>query len=483
MRSDAIFSRAFQARISANRLLLAVSPPSAQPLAELRSAADELDGISATIAFSTAASAYAAMADALRIAEQLIEWRSGVLNAVQESDRFLRAAKERSKLWCEEHRSPNVPPALRAAIEQIQSIAETSQIEATCRDIASIPLPIPFFGAEVRPSLRREGEKAERPVPDELTVAFLRFVIDGVRAAETHFLRPREAHDLEVEVRVSRWPEGADALNLSPVTIESPDTYDFPRFRFARPSGDPPFILKERGRAILKVAQNLHARPFEFKYTAQFAPRTSEQPVAVVGQRTLRIEGIDVEASPITGYVAMDRKLLDVRDRLRSQRFANDADLKACLTILTPLCSLACRAVQDNLYRGVLTEAEFQQDVRAELRRYPTVGSQLDEHAHGAGGITDLSFQGLPIELKVEPTNRVSLADCERFVEQTSSYVVAKGKRIGVLSVLDCSEKTAGPNPAEEGLGILLRKTDDGVVCIVTVVIQGNFPPPSHHSR
>jgi hypothetical protein len=452
-------------------------------LADLRSVADELDSISATIAFSAAASSYAAMADALRIVEQLIEWRSGVLNAVQEADRFLRAAKERSKLWCEEYRSSHISAALGAVIENIQSIAETAQIETTCRDIAAISLPIPFFAAEVRPRFRRADEKADRPVPDELTVAFLRFVIDGVLAAETHFLRPREAHDLEIEVRVSRWPGAAETLNLSPVTIESPDTYDFPRFRFAKPSGDPPFVLNERGRAILKVAQSIHARPFEFKYTAEFAPRASEQPVAVVGQRTLRIEGIDVESSPITGYAAMDRKLLDVRDRLRSQRFASDVDLKACLTILSPLCSLACRAVQDNLYRGVLTEAEFQHDVRAELRRYPAIGSLLDEHAHGAGGITDLSFQGIPIELKVEPTKRVSLADCQRFVEQTSSYVVAKGKRLGVLGVLDCSEKNAGPTPAEEGLGILLRKTNDGVVCIVTVVIQGNFPPPSHHSR
>lgn len=483
MRSDAILSQAFQARITANRLLLAASAPRAQRSAELLGAADELDGISAMIAFSAVASAYAAMADALRIAEQLIEWRSGVLNGVQESARFLRAAKERGRLWLIEYRSANVPPALGEVVEKIDSIADTSEIEGVCRAIASIPLPIPFFAAEVRPSPTGKDEEAERVVPDELTVAFLRFVIDGAPATETHFLRPRETHDLEIEVRVSRWPEDADVLQLSPITIESPDTYDFPRFRFAKPSGDPPFILNERGRAILKVAQNLHARPFEFKYTAEFAPRTSEQPVAVVGQRTLRIEGIDVEASPITGYVAMDRKLLDVRDRLRSQRLAHDADLKACLTILTSLCSLACRAIQDGLYRGVLTEAEFQRDVRADLRRWPSIGGQLDEHAHAAGGITDLSFQGIPIELKVEPHNRVTLADCERFVEQTSSYVVAKGKRIGVLSVLDCSEKNAGPNPAEEGLGILMRQTNEGVVCIVTVLIQGNFPPPSHYSR
>lgn len=482
MRSGAILSQAFQARIRASSLLLAAPAQGAQSTA-FRSAADEFDAVSAMIDFSAAASTYAAMADVLRIAAQLVEWRDGVLDAVQEVDRFLRAAKERSKLWLEEYRTSKVPPALGDVIARIDSISEASEIEGICCAIAAIPLPVPFFAAEVRPSLTSENAEAEKAAPDELTVAFLRFAIDGAPATETHFLRPREAHDLEIEVRVSRWPEGADVLQLSPISIESPDTYDFPRFRFAKPLGDPPFILNDRGRAILKAAQGLHARPFEFKYRAEFSPRTSEQPVAVVGQRTLRVEGIDIEASPITGYFAMDRKLLDVRDRLRSQRFAHDADLKACLTVLAPLCSLACRAIQDGLYRGVLTEAQFQRDVRAELRRWPSIGGQLDEHAHAAGGITDLSFRGIPIELKVESNKRLTLTDCECFVEQTSSYVVAKGKRLGVLCVLDCSEKKAGPNPADEGLGILLRRTNEDVVCVVTVIIQGNFPPPSHYSR
>jgi hypothetical protein len=55
-------------------------------------------------------------------------------------------------------------------------------------------------------------------------------------------------------------------------------------------------------------------------------------------------------------------------------------------------------------------------------------------------------------------------------VEQTSGDVVAKGKRIGVLRVLDCSEKKADPDPADEGPGILIRRTSEHGVCIVTVL-------------
>jgi hypothetical protein len=35
------------------------------------------------------------------------------------------------------------------------------------------------------------------------------------------------------------------------------------------------------------------------------------------------------------------------------------------------------------------------------LRGNPRIGSALQEHAHATGGITVLSFQEIPIELKV----------------------------------------------------------------------------------
>ena len=53
----------------------------------------------------------------------------------------------------------------------------------------------------------------------------------------------------------------------------------------------------------------MNARPFEFKYVAKFKPQSAEQPVNVVGQRTLLLEGIDLARNPITGYPNLDHKL------------------------------------------------------------------------------------------------------------------------------------------------------------------------------
>ena len=53
----------------------------------------------------------------------------------------------------------------------------------------------------------------------------------------------------------------------------------------------------------------MNARPFEFKYVAKFTPHSTEQPVSIVGQRTLLLEGIDLARNPITGYPNLDVKL------------------------------------------------------------------------------------------------------------------------------------------------------------------------------
>jgi len=75
-------------------------------------------------------------------------------------------------------------------------------------------------------------------------------------------------------------------------SAEPRSTYELSEFTFTRPTGEPPYTLVQQGRAILQVAQGFKAKPFEFKYSAAFQPASVEQPVAVVGHRTLLVEGI-----------------------------------------------------------------------------------------------------------------------------------------------------------------------------------------------
>lgn len=483
MRHGVILSEAFSARIQAIEALRAATEARVNNAQPIRNAADDLDAASISCDYSVAASSYGALAGLLRITAMLVEWRGAILEAALDADRFLRSAKAQYKLWLEEYQAAEIQQGLLESSAVIESLAELEQVGNVCHSIASIPLPIPFFAAEVRPSwLPKCDQQEEKEPPVELKVAFLQFKINGEPAKQVHFLTPQMAHDLEIEVRVSRWPDNATTLDLRPVTVEKPDTYDFPNFQFVRPSGDGPFVMRQRGRAILKFPHSIQASPFEFKYAAEFSPRASEQPVAVVGHRTLRIEGIDLQRSPITGYQAMDRKLIELRDILRENRLIAETDLKPSLVLMAALGSLACRALHGDLYPGIRDEPQFQQDIREELRKIPEIASELEEHPHASGGITDLSFRGVRIELKVEQQKLLALDDCNRFLGQTASYVIATGKRIGILCVLDCSPKSVAL-PAEENWGILKHNTRDGEVSVVTLIIQGNLPTPSSLSR
>lgn len=106
----------------------------------------------------------------------------------------------------------------------------------------------------------------------------------------------------------------------------------------------------------------------------------------------------------------------------------------------------------------------------------------LEEHPASAGGISDLSFRGLKIELKAEKARRLTINDCRDFVSQTASYGVSSGMRIGMLCVVDSSPKDAPSFPVEDGLD-LLETTDPGGVGVVTLLVQGNLARPSDLSR
>ncbi len=483
-RSALILSETYAGRLEAVDLLAAAGGAQGGDPQALRQVAGTLDGASARFADAKVGVAFAAFADFVRIAALFVAWRHGVLEAESDPERFKRAALERLALWRSEHGTRPETADLAVAVQGVGEDLAVAEVGPLCLRLARLPLPIGIYGDVknrlVVESSARDQEDPEREPPPELNVAFLSFTVDGEPADQIHFLTPHETHDLEIEVRVSRWPEGMAELRLSPVSIEAAGAYEFPDFRFARPGGDPPFVMRQRGRATIRAAQALRAQPFEFRYAAEFWPKESEQPVSVVGHRTLRIESIDIQRSPLTGDPAMDQRLLAVRNDLRRLPAMPQGDLEAAMTLAVTLAGLAAWAVRDDLFPQPIKEAEFQRQVRDALRRRPEIGAELEEHPHAGGGETDLSLRGVRLELKVEPARRLKLVDCQQFVEQAAAYAVGSGKRLGLLCVLDSSPKDQAPFSAEDGVGVLHAKSS---LPIVTILIQGGLASPSALSR
>lgn len=478
MRQSMVRPDDFLSRLNAAKALLRFP---AEGLEDLNGLAGELDSTSVSFANPTAAVAYAAFAGLMRIAATLAQWHGAVLTALPDADRFLRSAKARHQLWVKEYEGQVAAASLVQASGALPDVSSLDDAVKLLNAIGAVPLPLGMLAQDLPISRVPHPHLDERPRPEPLalTVAFLKFQIDTVDVQHIHQLTPGEVHDLELEVRVSRWPAEHSELQLTPVSVEPAATYEFPSFSFSRPDGEPPYILHQRARAILKASQGLHARPFEFRYAAEFLPPKSEQPVAIVGHRTLLIDGTDSSRS-FCGYPAMDSRLIEFREALRKAPGMVQSELLDLLTVLAALFNLAGSAVQDALFPDKRSEALFQLDVRAALRRSPSIGIELDEHANAAGGITDLSFRGIPIELKVESSALFALEDGKRFASQAASYAVAKGKKTAVLCVLDCSSKKGPPRDPAQLVSLL--SLENGVqVCVL--VIQGNLQKPSALSR
>ncbi len=473
------------ARIDAVDALRSAAVPRTGASEGLRTAAARLDEASPDIEHVATAVGYAGFAELLRICAEVVDWRRAVLNAAPDADRHLRAAKAKRVLWVEEYAKRSAMVDLVDRSADLAGLDDVGRVASILSCLAAAPLPVGVIKSPHRPRIpgpSPEEEEAEPQkgveAPTELNVAFVKFALDGSPASEIHYLSPNESHDVEIEVRISRWPEGATELVLRPLTIEQPDSYSFPVFSLPKPSGKAPWSITQRGRALLKYPQSLQARPYEFRYTAQFKPTEAEH-VAVVGQRTLRIDSVDLSQNRLTGYPHMDAQIVKLRDDVRSRPLVAQDELANALAVLVPMAKLACRCLQDKPVKEPWSESRFQDELLAELRRDPQIASEVEVHPHAAGGIADLSFRGIRIELKAETNKTLGLADCDRYLPQTATYVVASGKRIGILSVLDSSPKTQAPFAAEDGLGLSIVQTEESPVCIFVLLIQGNLALPS----
>jgi len=449
----------------------------------LREVAGEAKHVALSYGRAAAALRWETFAESLEIVGLLLEWLNAVAAAELEADRFLRAARKRIKELQARKFEDRYCIRLIEILNAVDGEPRSQSVELIRSAICAEPMPVAIYAdpEPERPDWARNSKhRVEEPA--DIAVAFVEFKINGTVAERLQHLRPGEMHDLDIAVRVSRWPDKATSLVLSPMSIEPPSSYDLPVFRFDRPIGEPPFLFQQRGRMALRMAQNLKARPFEFMYTAEFFPVASDQPVSIAGQRTLRLNGSKSD-QPITGYPAIDRKMLSLRDRLRVEPLIPEQDLDDLLQVLVPLGNLMGQSVQDALFPTVISEAEFQARVREFLRRHPALGVNVEEQAHSAGGRTDLSYRGIRIELKSETKVRLLPDDCKRYAGQAASYAVGTNRRVAVLCVLDCSPKETGPFPMEDGLFVFPFDTGTSHVYIVACLVQGNIPKPSSHSR
>jgi len=430
---------------------------------------------------------YRAYHTAIAIFVLLAEWKHAIRNAEPDAQRFLSSAKlkasevDRSLSFAADER-------LAAFLVQVETLKSVNELTAIQDQLKRWTLPLLLF-ANLRAQSFGElhvpvsNGSSEEPEKLETTVAFLKFDIDGEPANHWNYLKPGTSYDLTIEVRVSNWPKGANVLSLTPVTIDIRERDWLPSFRFEKPEGDGPFILTGTGRAVLEVAHSFGSRPYEFLYAAEFDDTSNCRDVAIVGHRRLLLEGSDVASNPLTGFSNVDRHLLSVRDKLRNFPGLHSDDIVNTMIVLGGLGNIAAQALKGGLFEAGTSEQQFQNKASEMLRNRSDIGEHLQGHPEAAGGITDLTFRDIPIELKVENSKVLFPKDFEKFFNQTAAYAIGLGKRIGVLSVLEASPKSAPVGIVEDDIEVFVHQTGQSTIVIVVVVVRGGFPKPSSYPR
>ena len=430
---------------------------------------------------STELNAFSETLDCLAFAQR---WTNAVRNADADSERFRKAFQLCAKEALEK-RACNEPATLDSVLSELAGIEDPSALADLKLRVLQTPLPFGMWVDKYRTGIPVGNTKID--MPEHIEIAFVKFEIDGQPAKEIDTLSPNTIHDIKIDIRVSRWPDSADQLIVTPVSMELPDTYDLQKFVIDRPTGErgnTPYVFKKNGRLLLKMPTAINANPLEFKYRAVFEPSCYERPPEIFGHRTLRIESHDLSTHTFSGCAEIDSKLLELRNELRTLPGLPHRDISHALEVCAGLGNLAGQALSDNLFAEGTKEQAFQIEVVKALRNRPDIGEDLERHPQTGGGITDLSFHRIRIELKAVYDGEIGEAEIDKFVDQTAQYVVSSGKRIGVLCLLDSRKKTAPPQPAADHLRIIRKQISDTCVLpIIFLCVKGGLARPSDLSR
>jgi hypothetical protein len=482
-----IFLRGFSSRIEVAASLAGALKPSPDDFKRLKKACMELETIISEFGQGDVEDQYRAYHTAIAIFVLLAEWKHAIRNAEPDAQRFLSSAKLKAS---EVDRSLSfaADEQLDAVLDQVKALRSVDELTAIQDQLKRWTLPLLLFanlldrgfGGLRVPVFNGSSEETEKL---ETTVAFLKFDIDGEPAKHWNYLKPGTSYDLTIEVRVSNWPKSASVLSLTPVTIDIREQNWLPRFRFEKPEGEGPFIITGTGRAVLGVAHSFGSRPYEFLYAAEFDDTSNCRDVSIVGHRRLLLEGSDVASNPLTGFSNVDRHLLSVRDKLRTFPGLHSDDVANTMIVLGGLGNIAAQALRGDLFKAGTSEQQFQNKASEMLRNRSDIGEHLQGHPEAAGGITDLTFRDVPIELKVENNKVLFPKDFTNFFDQTAAYAIGLGKRISVLSVLEASPKSAPVGVIENDIEVFVHQSGQSRIVIVVVVVRGGFPKPSSYSR
>ena len=340
------------------------------------------------------------------------------------------------------------------------------------------------------PSPDSAGEPDAAPSPMLRVIVFL----DGVPIVSPQLLKSRALYPLVFQVYGLTWPRNAVRLRLDLLTTCPQSEFSVSEFAL-----DPPCCTENgeyqgelAGQIKFNSGQSSILDDLVFKVRGAFETSDgSLMDIPVLGHNELRFRIVDEDRHPLmTGNRRLDPHIAKLVTKLFSDCPNIRDELNDLLDMLQAITVLLATYAQEAVYKGRsdVSESEFQKVVLRDLRN--RLGQDVQEHPNQAGGITDIRYRGVIVELKVEKENGDREHISKKYSGQAVQYASVEARQVSVVLVLDLTSKDKPPGDIRNDIILTDVETHGGddrakefPSKAVVFIINGNMKNPSTYSR
>lgn len=338
--------------------------------------------------------------------------------------------------------------------------------------------------------------RARTKEPDTAPSPLLRAIVflDNDPIASPQLLKSNVLYPLLFRVRGLTWPSDAIRLRLDLLTTCPRSEFSVSEFVLEPPhsnqngeyQGELPGYIK------FNSGQSTFLDDLVFNIRAAFETSKGDfTEIAVIGHNELRLRVVSEDRHPLmTGNRVLDQHIEHHVTKLLSECPRVHDELPDLLAVLQALTRLLATYAQEAIYKGRsdVTESEFQTTVLRDLRLL--LGQDVQEHPSQAGGISDIRFRGVIVELKVETENGNRVHISKKYTAQSVQYAGVEARQVSIVLVLDLTTKDKPPGDIRNDIILTDVEThggDDGSKEFPSkafiFVINGNMKSPSRYSR
>lgn len=419
-------------------------------------------------------------------------------NAEADASKHLVSCKTHTELYFENVKTcghlgfcekANITAIKMSQVTSIQDIVPLSK--------SFLDIPIPPFLFPAPPTAESPVEDAVTPdetADNEFLIVRVMLTLDGKPWANPQILSVNTSYAISLKVMVPNWPTKADKLLFRFTTTLPKDEFRISELSLAKAEWNASGEATLSGSVTFLTPQSILSGPLMLQMFATFTA-TNDSKVAksaqVIGYHKLKARISDRNHLPILSkYPAIDIRIIEIVDQVRTTPGLSPDHLSDFIECLNSIANYMGLCAQHALYKqGIqIDESHFQRELLVHMSR--SMGGDIQEAPKQGGGITDIRYRSIVVELKVESKITERSEVLKYYTAQPTQYGSSIGSQLGILCVLDLTEKDAPPAPPQNNIHLIqprlhgFTSTDAPYPSFIAAfIIDGNLRKPSSYSR